>query len=98
MNRDWQSGSCDDLLLVGGSSLELNRISGSKCHRTGRRSYTSQVYGDKGYRKIWIVGRQKELNETFATGLIVEQPVNKVAYWIATCKRGGCALCHPKIV
>lgn len=60
--------------------------------------YSSQVYGDKDDGKIWIVGCQKELNETFATPLIVEQPVSKLAHWITTCERGDSSLGHPKII
>lgn len=60
--------------------------------------YTSQVYGDKDDGKIWIVGCQKELNETFATRLIAERPVSKLTHWIPTCERGDSPLGHPKIV
>lgn len=32
--------------------------------------HSSQIYDIKDYRKNWVVGYQKEVSESFATGLI----------------------------
>lgn len=34
--------------------------------------HSSQVYDKKDYRKNWVVGYQKEVNESFATDLITK--------------------------
>ncbi|XP_004274584.1 NADH dehydrogenase [ubiquinone] iron-sulfur protein 6, mitochondrial [Orcinus orca] len=60
-------------------------------------THTGQVYGDKDYRKVRFVGRQKEVNENFAIDLIAEQPVSEVGSRVISCDGAGGALGHPKV-
>ncbi|XP_044538268.1 NADH dehydrogenase [ubiquinone] iron-sulfur protein 6, mitochondrial-like [Gracilinanus agilis] len=58
---------------------------------------TGHVYDEDDYRRIRFVGRQKEVNENFAIGLIAEQPECKVESPVISCNGGGGALGHPKV-
>ncbi|XP_032484381.1 NADH dehydrogenase [ubiquinone] iron-sulfur protein 6, mitochondrial isoform X2 [Phocoena sinus] len=60
-------------------------------------THTGQAYGNKDYRKVRFVGRQKEVNENFAIDLIAEQPVGEVGSRVISCDGAGGALGHPKV-
>uniref|UniRef100_A0A8D0GNY8 NADH dehydrogenase [ubiquinone] iron-sulfur protein 6, mitochondrial n=1 Tax=Sphenodon punctatus TaxID=8508 RepID=A0A8D0GNY8_SPHPU len=60
-------------------------------------THTGQVYEETDYRQVRFVGRQKEVNKSFAIDLIAEQPVNEVASRVISCDGGGGALGHPKV-
>ncbi|XP_048417000.1 NADH dehydrogenase [ubiquinone] iron-sulfur protein 6, mitochondrial [Stegostoma tigrinum] len=69
---------------------------------TGRRAeekvtHTGQVYKEGDYRKVRFVGRQKEVNESFAIDLLAEEPVTEVSDRVVSCDGGGGALGHPKV-
>ncbi|KAM6282447.1 NADH dehydrogenase [ubiquinone] iron-sulfur protein 6, mitochondrial isoform 1-T1 [Porphyrio hochstetteri] len=60
-------------------------------------THTGQVYEEKDYRRVRFVGRQKEVNQSFAIDLIAEQPVSEVEQRVIACDGGGGALGHPKV-
>ncbi|XP_063306651.1 NADH dehydrogenase [ubiquinone] iron-sulfur protein 6, mitochondrial [Pelobates fuscus] len=60
-------------------------------------THTGQVFDEHDYRKVRFVGRQKEVNESFAINLIAEQPVNEAEDRIVSCDGGGGALGHPRV-
>ncbi|XP_023773809.1 NADH dehydrogenase [ubiquinone] iron-sulfur protein 6, mitochondrial, partial [Cyanistes caeruleus] len=68
--------------------------SGNSCSCTIR---TQEVYDEKDYRRVRFVGRQKEVNKSFAIDLIAEQPVSQVESRVISCDGGGGALGHPKV-
>uniref|UniRef100_H3A6D5 NADH dehydrogenase [ubiquinone] iron-sulfur protein 6, mitochondrial n=1 Tax=Latimeria chalumnae TaxID=7897 RepID=H3A6D5_LATCH len=65
---------------------------------TGEKvTHTGQVYDNKDYRRVRFVGRQKEVNESFAIDLVAEEPVTEVEDRVTSCDGGGGALGHPKV-
>uniref|UniRef100_A0A8C5X3E7 NADH dehydrogenase [ubiquinone] iron-sulfur protein 6, mitochondrial n=1 Tax=Malurus cyaneus samueli TaxID=2593467 RepID=A0A8C5X3E7_9PASS len=60
-------------------------------------THTGQVYDAEDYRRVRFVGRQKEVNKSFAIDLIAEQPVSQVESRVVSCDGGGGALGHPKV-
>uniref|UniRef100_A0A8C5PTV5 NADH dehydrogenase [ubiquinone] iron-sulfur protein 6, mitochondrial n=1 Tax=Leptobrachium leishanense TaxID=445787 RepID=A0A8C5PTV5_9ANUR len=65
---------------------------------TGEKvTHTGQVFDEQDYRKVRFVGRQKEVNESFAINLIAEQPVGEAESRVISCDGGGGALGHPKV-
>uniref|UniRef100_A0A452TM01 Uncharacterized protein n=1 Tax=Ursus maritimus TaxID=29073 RepID=A0A452TM01_URSMA len=72
----------------------------SSSHRTGprvtRTAHTGQVQ-DEDYRKTRFVGRQKDVNENFAIGLIAEQPLTEAESPEVVCDSSGVALGPPEV-
>ncbi|XP_067914791.1 NADH dehydrogenase [ubiquinone] iron-sulfur protein 6, mitochondrial [Heterodontus francisci] len=67
-------------------------------HRAGEKvTHTGQVFEKDDYRQVRFVGRQKEVNESFAIDLIAEVPVTEVTDRVVSCDGGGGALGHPKV-
>ncbi|XP_072365600.1 NADH dehydrogenase [ubiquinone] iron-sulfur protein 6, mitochondrial [Scyliorhinus torazame] len=60
-------------------------------------THTGQVYEKDDYRKVRFVGRQKEVNESFAIDLVAEEPVTETSDRVVSCDGGGGALGHPKV-
>ncbi|XP_059772687.1 NADH dehydrogenase [ubiquinone] iron-sulfur protein 6, mitochondrial [Balaenoptera ricei] len=92
------------LRLLGRGGAAARRLPGAarcfgvRTSPTGEKvTHTGQVYGNKDYRKVRFVGRQKEVNENFAIDLIAEQPVSQVESRVISCDGGGGALGHPKV-
>ncbi|XP_062986274.1 NADH dehydrogenase [ubiquinone] iron-sulfur protein 6, mitochondrial [Elgaria multicarinata webbii] len=76
----------------------LGRSYGAVTSPTGEKvTHTGQVYDEHDSRKVRFVGRQKEVNESFAIELIAEQPVSEVETRVISCDGGGGALGHPKV-
>ncbi|KAJ7338376.1 hypothetical protein JRQ81_011644, partial [Phrynocephalus forsythii] len=74
------------------------RSYGTRTSPTGEKvTHTGQVYEEGDYRRVRFVGRQKEVNESFAIDLIAEEPVTEVETRVISCDGGGGALGHPKV-
>uniref|UniRef100_UPI00398F0250 NADH dehydrogenase [ubiquinone] iron-sulfur protein 6, mitochondrial isoform X1 n=1 Tax=Pristiophorus japonicus TaxID=55135 RepID=UPI00398F0250 len=66
--------------------------------RAGEKvTHTGQVFEEDDYRQVRFVGRQKEVNESFAIHLVAEEPVTEVTDRVVSCDGGGGALGHPKV-
>ncbi|XP_067853897.1 NADH dehydrogenase [ubiquinone] iron-sulfur protein 6, mitochondrial [Heptranchias perlo] len=66
--------------------------------RAGEKvTHTGQVFEEDDYRQLRFVGRQKEVNESFAIDLIAEEPITEVTDRVVSCDGGGGALGHPKV-
>ncbi|GCB67479.1 hypothetical protein scyTo_0008065 [Scyliorhinus torazame] len=61
------------------------------------RFIVNSVYEKDDYRKVRFVGRQKEVNESFAIDLVAEEPVTETSDRVVSCDGGGGALGHPKV-
>ncbi|XP_060630599.1 NADH dehydrogenase [ubiquinone] iron-sulfur protein 6, mitochondrial [Anolis sagrei] len=80
------------------AGLASRRSYASAASPTGEKvTHTGQVYEEYDYRRVRFVGRQKEVNESFAIDLIAEQPVSEVETRVVSCDGGGGALGHPKV-
>ncbi|MBN3299944.1 NADH dehydrogenase [ubiquinone] iron-sulfur protein 6, mitochondrial [Amia ocellicauda] len=65
---------------------------------TGEKiTHTGQVYDDTDFRRARFIGRQKEVNESFAINLVSEEPVKEVESRVVSCDGGGGALGHPRV-
>ena len=61
-----------------------------------KTAHTGQVQ-DEDYRKTRFVGRQKDVNENFAIGLIAEQPLTEAESPEVVCDSSGVALGPPEV-
>uniref|UniRef100_A0A8C6S5B0 NADH dehydrogenase [ubiquinone] iron-sulfur protein 6, mitochondrial n=1 Tax=Neogobius melanostomus TaxID=47308 RepID=A0A8C6S5B0_9GOBI len=60
-------------------------------------THTGQVFDEIDPRRARFVGRQKEVNKSFAINLVAEEPVTPVENRVVSCDGGGGALGHPKV-
>uniref|UniRef100_A0A3B5QQ58 NADH dehydrogenase [ubiquinone] iron-sulfur protein 6, mitochondrial n=2 Tax=Xiphophorus maculatus TaxID=8083 RepID=A0A3B5QQ58_XIPMA len=60
-------------------------------------THTGQVFDEKDPRRARFIGKQKEVNKSFAINLVAEEPVTHLEARVVSCDGGGGALGHPKV-
>ncbi|XP_034017269.1 NADH dehydrogenase [ubiquinone] iron-sulfur protein 6, mitochondrial [Thalassophryne amazonica] len=60
-------------------------------------THTGQMFDEEDHRRARFVGRQKEVNKSFAIKLVAEEPVTDIEARVVSCDGGGGALGHPKV-